>query len=343
MNPYISFLEEIRGKTIALVYIFEGELAAGFQHYWVWKSNIISGWLNAIQEIGCLPLILDVRTFIQKAASCDLPHIDFILNLNCGCTNLSTLSLVPSMSSFLGIPCIPCDAATIILSENKVISNLIARDAGVNVPQDLSIENPVGVFRPLNLGSSIGVVIGPPKESNNIGTYQEFIPGYDLTIPIMFNPEIRDLSILPPIIYIPKNMDPMWIYDEQEKIKDDGFATYPIHKVSADAEEKILEVANAFPIKTYGRIDARIESREPQLSLEIINKTLNLESLFFIEANSMPTIEREDSFEYSVNAVLKNKTHRLHNIAENYYSFIKQPSINGFLLANAIAAFIAKY
>ena len=123
---YKNQLEELKGKTIAIVYIFEGEDAPGFNHYWVWKSDIISGWLNAVQELECVPFILDVRTFVQKAMNHTLPHIDFVVNLNCGSYDLSSMSLVPSTCSFLSIPCIPCNAAAIILSENKKVSNLLA-------------------------------------------------------------------------------------------------------------------------------------------------------------------------------------------------------------------------
>lgn len=103
-KDYMTFLKKMRGKTIAIVYIFEGENAPGFKHYWIWKSDIITGWMNAVQELECLPFIIDVRTFIQKAINQTLPHIDFVLNLNCGSYDLSSMSLIPSMCSFLSIP-----------------------------------------------------------------------------------------------------------------------------------------------------------------------------------------------------------------------------------------------
>ena len=142
---YKKQLSSLRGKTIAIVYIFEGEKASGFKHYWVWKSDIISGWLKAVQEIGCLPFILDVRTFVQKAINNTLPHIDFVLNLNCGSYELSSMSLIPSMCSFLSIPCIPCDAAAIVMSENKLISNLLALSKAIEVPDALNKPSDNGV------------------------------------------------------------------------------------------------------------------------------------------------------------------------------------------------------
>lgn len=339
----ISKLNSLKGKTIAIVYIFEKEDAAGFQHYWVWKSDIISGWLNAVQELGCLPFILDVRTFIQKAINRDLPHIDYVINLNCGSCELSPMSLVPAMCSFLAIPCIPCDAASIVMSENKAISNIIARNYKINVPNDLNRNCEEGIYRPLNLGSSIGVKRGCPTESAANGTYQEFIPGYDITVPIVYNPNQNDIDLLPPIIYIPKNLDPNWIYDECEKIKDDGFFTFPMIYVDDEAKKILLDFARAFPIKTFGRIDMRLKTDAAVLSNEVIKETLTPSDLYFIEINSMPTIEKEDSFEFAIDAVKNTEQHSLYDFINTYYSIIPKPTVNGFLLASSLLSFIAKY
>lgn len=121
-----TYLNRIEGKTIALVYIFENEEAIGYEHYDIWKGDVISEWLIAIQELNCKPLILDARTFAEKAINKNLPKIDTVINLNNGNMNLSTLSFIPSICSFVGIPCIPCNATAIISGENKFFSNCIA-------------------------------------------------------------------------------------------------------------------------------------------------------------------------------------------------------------------------
>lgn len=342
LNQVTSQLNKLRGKTIAVVYIFENEDAAGFQHYWVWKSNIISGWLNAIQEIGCLPFILDVRTFVQKAMNRDLPHIDYVINLNCGNYELSTLSLVPAVCSFLSVPCIPCDAASIVTSENKTISNIIARNYKLNVPRELDWNTSKGIYRPTNLGSSIGVTIGNDKKDKQKGIYQEFIPGYDITMPIVYNPCLDDIDLLPPIVYVPASLDPHWFYDEQEKIKDNGFCTYPMMKIDSEAKESILNFARAFPIRTFGRIDMRIKSTRETLSREIIYDTLVASDLYFVEINSMPTIEKEDSFEYAINAVRTDEKHTMYPFISAYYETFPNPTVNGIVLASAMSSFRAK-
>jgi len=332
-DTYESLIKSLRGKTIAIIYIFEKENAKGFNHYWVWKSDIISGWLNAVQELECLPFILDVRTFVQKASEQTLPHIDYVLNLNCGCYELSTLSLVPSICSFLSIPCVPCNAVSIVTSENKRISNLIAYGMNLNVPKSLDISCNEGIYRPLNLGSSIGVRKGCFNDFSNNGVYQEFIPGYDVTIPIVYNPYIEDIDLLPPILYLPKSSDPNWIYSEEEKINDNGFITLPFLEIEKETKKELINFSRIFPIQTFGRIDTRIKCNDKKLSAKITEKPLGLNNLYFIEINSMPTIERNDSFEFAFNTVQKNVHHSFYNCTMKYKKIITKPTINGFLLS----------
>lgn len=330
---YGSLIKLLRGKTIAVVYIFEKEDADGFNHYWVWKSDIISGWLNAVQELECLPFILDVRTFVQKASNRTLPHIDYVLNLNCGCYDLSSLSLVPSVCSFLSVPCVPCNAVSIISSENKRISNLIASGMNLNVPKPLETSCNEGIYRPLNLGSSIGVKKGRFRDFANDGIYQEFIPGYDVTIPVVYNPYIKDIDLLPPVLYLPKSSDPDWIYSEEEKVNNNGFITLPFLEIEEKAKKELINFSRVFPIQTFGRIDGRIRCMDKKLSDEIIEKPLKFKDLYFIEINSMPTIERDDSFEFSFDIVQKNEHHSFYNCTMKYKEIITNPTINGFLLS----------
>jgi len=340
-----SQIKVLQGKTIAIVYMFENEDAPGLGHYWIWKSDIISRWMNATQEIGCLPFILDIRTFIQKASFKTLPQIDYVVNLNCGCRELSTLSLVPSVCSFLAIPCIPCNSVAIVMSENKLISNLLAVAKGINVPMTLDTTDENGIFRPLSLGSSIGVRKGYCEDVNE-GTYQEFIPGYDITIPIVYNPIIDDIDILPPLLYLPKSKNPNWFYGEEEKAKEDGYTLHHFTTVENNLKEKIIDFARIFPIRTFGRIDARLKFEGSELSCDVVNRSLGISDLFFIEINSMPTIEYGDfaQFETAFNAVLSLENYTVFNCVNAYINTISKPTIHGFLLTcSMIALSKAKY
>lgn len=341
-TDYQKRLNELRGKTIGIVYFFENEDAPGGKHYWIWKSDIISGWLNAIQELECVPYLMDVRTFIQKASYNTLPHIDFIINLNCGNYELSSLSLVPSMCSFLAIPCIPCDAHAIVTSENKHTSNMLATANSLNVPEYLSSTNSNGIFRPKTLGSSIGVQVG---KSNGTGLYQKFIPGYDITIPIVYNPLADDLDLLPPLLYYPNSQDPNWIYTFEEKYAEkENFIKCPMLKVDALTKEALLTFAKEFPITTYGRIDGRIKCKHNKLSEDILQESVSLDDFYFVEINSMPTIELNDSFDMAFKTALSHNECSIHQSVEQYCQTVKHASMIGYVLSSsAISLTKAKF
>lgn len=254
-----NIFKAIMGKTIAIVYAFEGENAPGFKHYHIWKSDVISEWLKAIQDLKGLPFILDVRTFVEKAMTNTLPNIDFVINLNCGSCELSPMGLVPSVCGFLSIPCIPCDTVAIVSGENKNMANLIASANKINVPEYLSPDDKNGIYRPLNYGSSVGVRKGYCLSSEK-GIYQRFIPGYDITTPMVYNPFKKTMDILPSIIFIPEHNGTEWFYGEEENISNTGYSRKIIRRLSPNTEKKYIKLANSFSIHTFCRIDARIKS-----------------------------------------------------------------------------------
>ena len=330
-------LKVLRGKTIAIVYIFEKEDADGFGHFLIWKDSILTGWLRAVYELECLPYIIDVRTFMQKASNYSLPHIDYVINLNSGCNELSTMGLVPSICSFLNIPCIPCDATAILASENKRISNYVAIGNSLPIPKFLNAENNYGIFRPINLGNSIGIEKKRFTDFNTDGIYQEFIPGYDVTIPVAYNYVSHELDILPPTLYFPHNQDPNWIYDEETKKEDNGLTRLQFMEIEADTKQAILDFFRIFGIKTYGRIDVRLKEHH-LLTSDVVNRPFSFGNCYFLEINSMPTIESCDGFDLAFKAVLSYKQHSFYKCVQEYITSIKDPTINGFLLACSIFA-----
>lgn len=333
----MNLLKDLRGKTIALVYIFEKEDAAGFGHFLVWKDKILTGWLNAVYELECLPYIIDVRTFMQKASNYSLPHIDYVINLNSGCNELSTMGLVPSICSFLNIPCIPCDATAILATENKQISNYVAIGKALQTPKFLDANNNYGIYRPINLGNSIGIEKKHFTDFNTDGIYQEFIPGYDVTIPIAFNYLSQELDILPPTLYFPHTQDPDWIYDEKTKEKDKGLTRLQFLEIEEETKHAILKFFRVFGIKTYGRIDARLKESH-LLSGNAVNTPFSFKDCYFLEINSMPTIEPCDGFDLAFKAVLSNEKHSFYRCVKEYVDSIERPTINGFLLASSMLA-----
>ncbi len=325
---------EILGKTIGVIYTFEGEDALGFEHYHVWQSDIISKWLLAIQELKCRPLILDVRTFVDKAISNTLPNIDYVLNLNCGSCELSPMALIPSICAFFHIPCIPCDSTAILAGENKLMSNLLAQATGIQIPKSLNKKIKGGIFRPLNLGSSIGV---KRNFSNQImGLYQEFIYGYDITTPIVYNPIIQKMDIMPTVLYIAENNNVEWYLGEENKALRSGFTRKTIYDLSEEVYEKYLELVQNLSINTFCRIDARIKCDSPSDLKLLLEKPLQLKDIYFIEINPMPTVWINNAFSHSFLEI--QPTDNFFTYIKELQKIVSQIDLHVFLLSIAMLA-----
>lgn len=333
-HQYAEKLENLKGKSIGIVYIFENEEAPGFKHYHIWKSDIISKWMQAIQNIHCIPYILDVRTFVEKAINNTLPPLDFVLNLNCGSWELSPMSLVPSTCAFVGIPCIPCNAATIIAGENKMISNLVAQGCNLQVPQRYLSSSEKSIYRPLNYGSSYGVRTGHYTPINTNGFFQEFIEGYDITTPIVYSPLKESFDFLPSILYLPDSGDPKWYFGEEEKIKLQGYIEKSICQLSSDLKKQYIELCDLIGITTFCRIDSRIKACNIEELNTILNRQIETSDLYFIEINPMPTIRETNSFGKAFSEIKSNFT--IFNCLNIQSSIFEHNNIYSFLLANSM-------
>lgn len=330
-KEYKELLQDFFGKTIAIIYIFEGEDAIGYEHYESWKTDVISSWMFAIEELHCLPLVMDIRTFVQKAMNKTLPYIDYVVNLNNGTKNISTLGLVPSVCSFLDIPCIPCNTTTIVCGEHKRLSNIIAESIGFNVPQTLSPNDKTGIIRPIGLGSSLGVKRGFYGQiDNNAFIYQKFIKGFDITTPILFNPITSELEVLPGILYTPNKLDVEWFLGEEEKRLHRGYSKEISH-LSKEAKETYISLAKEMGIVSFCRIDARLhcESKE-DLSILLADE-IPLNKLYFLEINPMPTIKNNINFHTSMDEL--NENYSLYTCYAAYKEVISKATHTGFILS----------
>ena len=322
-----SLLQSITNKTIAIVYIFENEDSPGYEHYDIWKGDVISEWLNAIQQLKCTPYILDLKTFINQAMNKTLPDIDVVINLNNGTTVLSTLSLVPSVCSFLDIPCIPCNAEAIIAGENKYFANSIARTNELILPNNSTVSGET-IFRPFNYGSSHGVVRNATSISDQ-GINQEFIKGYDITTPILFNPVTSELEVLPTIMYYPENKDVNWFFNAQVKETRGGYKK-AILKVDEETCSKFIKLAISLKINTYCRIDSRIKCNSADEWDALFLSPIDFNKIHFIEINPMPTLKQNINFYNSIEAL--DKSNPIHSLYELFKTNIGNSSPIGFIL-----------
>ena len=292
--------------------------------------------MNAVQELSCMPLILDVRTFVDKAINKTLPHIDYVINLNSGIYNLSTMALVPSMCSAINVPCIPCNAVSIVTGENKVLSNHIASSLGLNVPQELEKDNENGIFRPVSLGNSLGVQRGFSC-SEKQGIYQEFIKGHEITTPLVYNAIEKKMEVLPTVVFAPLNNDPEWYYGESDKHKQQGYE-FKLINLDSKLERKYIELASTMSIQTFCRIDARVKCNELNEMIKTLETGARFDNTYFIEINVMPTIRDNNSFCYSFQSIKQSNS--ISEYIQLQKEIIGTINIHSFLLASSMMSFI---
>ena len=337
-EEYKNILQSLFGKTIAIIYIFEGEDASGYEHYESWKTDVISSWMFAVEELHCLPLLMDIRTFVQKVMNKTLPYVDYVINLNNGTRNISTLGLVPSVCAFLNIPCIPCNTITTVCGEHKKISNIIAEKIGVNVPQTLLPTEQSGIIRPIGLGSSIGVKRGFEGDKKfDKYLYQEFINGFDITTPLLFNPTTSELDVLPAIIYTPNQPNVEWFLGEEQKRLHQGYTKQAV-LLSQEAKEKYILLAKEMGIYSYCRIDARLHCENYEEFATLKSDCIPLSRLYFLEINPMPTIKNNINFHTSMDAL--NEESSLYVCYETYKELISNATHTGFILSCSMLSLI---
>lgn len=336
---YVEEINNIKGKTIGIVYVFENNCSAP-RNYDAWEGDVLSNWVHAVYELHGLPLVMDVQTFVEKLSKGTLPPIDFVINLSNGYFDISSLGLVPSICTYYKIPCIPCNASMLLTGENKRLSNLIAQSLGFYIPQLLDKQTPTSITRPNSLGSSYGVHRGA-KESEPFDHFiQEFIPGLDVTIGILYNPIENCLSIQPAVAYVPDSMDPQWFFGEKEKQTHVGHSKR-IVQIDSHSKKQIETLIKVFDITTYCRIDFRAKCNTTEEIQHSLTNGLSWDQLNFIEINLLPTIKAGNNFCFALEHQEPDAT--MSTCYQLYQSNVRNATLTGFILSCSILSIKAKH
>ncbi len=311
-ESYSIFLNSLKDMSVGLVYSFAPKKTLKAIWYDKWQTDVISSYGRAIECLGASPFYIDVDTFCRLAFSDSLPILNCIFNLNAGITPISNWALVPSVACWKRIPIIPCDADTIILGERKDLSFLLAKNSGFQIPRTYDSQSSVGqgniIVKPRDLGGSVGIKIINLREQIDLEEhgkyiYQEFIPGFDLTVPVLFNPITDKLFAFPGILYLPECEEPWnWIHSEQSKIDFKGYKKVTV-ELPDTFKYSILKLAVDFGIDSYCRFDFRVKS-ENMVDVEMLfNDEMKL---YFMEINPMPTLRFGINYLQGIKAIKAN-------------------------------------
>lgn len=337
-------IASFQDRSAAVVYGFSP--SGKFTQVWYdqWRSAVISSYGAALEELGLHPYFVDAASFARQALDGSLPKVACAFNLNAGITPIHHWSMVPSVASWCGITPFPSDADVLIVGERKDTATLIAQDCGLAVPRsfskdDLPAQKPdeVVVLKPRDLGGSVGIrrhtisELAEDPSLQDTDIIQQFVPGFDLTIPVVWQPTQGRHRCVAGVMYVPDNNSPKWFHSAATKQSGQGY-TKTVVPIPSELEAMLVRFAKRIELGPYSRIDLRVQY-EPQAYGMVDWSTAKP---FFIEVNPLPTLREGINF---LN-VVEHNTFRAafdEEIGELYAKLGRTPSAHAVVLACALA------
>ena len=337
-------ITSLRGKSAAVVYGFAP--AGRFTQIWYdqWRSSVISSYGGALEELGLHPYFVDAATFARQALDGSLPEVVCAFNLNAGITPIHHWSMVPSVASWCGIKPFPAEADVLIVGERKDTASLLARECGFAVPKtfhkdqlrSISPDMPV-IRKPRDLGGSVGLVrstAGELAADDSIqltDIIQEFVRGFDLTIPVVWQPTLGGHRCVAGVMYLPEDNSIDWYHSAETKESGQGYLKRVI-PIPAKLERMLVGFAKRIELGPYARIDIRVQCDSDALN-EIDWKAADP---IFIEVNPLPTLRHGINFLNVVGheifqTAFKSEAGELAEVLRH------SPSAHAFVLACALA------
>lgn len=236
---------------------------------------------------------------------------DYIFNLAEGLKSKNRSSAVPLILELLEIPYLGSDAFVQALTLNKFYVSQIAQNLGVRIPQSLLIVDPKEILhqdyisfpviaKPVHEGSSIGIFETNiaqsiddllPIVNHLFASYdepilvQEFIVGYELTVPIVGN---KNLEFCEPMSLVLDGED--YLEDKIYSSDIKHFTNDRMNHVKCsllsnkgilDLKQTCWKIFYSLGMKDYGRFDFRMDND---------NRT------FLIDVNAIADLSPESSF-----------------------------------------------
>lgn len=297
-------VSSVQGESAAVVYGFSP--AGKFTQVWYdqWRSAVISSYGSALEELGLHPYFVDAVTFARQALDGSIPHVICAFNLNAGITPIHHWSMVPSVASWCGIKPFPSEADVLIVGERKDTASLIAKECGFTIPETYDMDQlramdpaKTVLVKPRDLGGSVGLkrstvgelASGMPVRPNDI--VQEFVRGFDLTIPVVWQPTLGRHRCLAGVLYLPENEDDDWYHSTDTKNSGRGYSKKVV-PVPSDLEKLLSDFARRIELGPYARIDLRVRcGLDSNNNIDWKNART-----FFIEVNPLPTLRTGINF-----------------------------------------------
>lgn len=297
-DMFRAAIAELEGKSAAIVYSFRAQESPERIWYDQWRSNVIAAYGSALEALGVEPYYVDVESFCRQAFSGALPDLHCVFNLNAGIAPIAHWALVPSVAAWCGLRPLPAEADVLIVGERKDTAALVAQSCGLRTPRIFRFDEIASlapadllVAKPRDLGGSVGVRLISAaelitKQAQPGGQLvQEFVRGFDLTVPLVFQPSAGRHRAVCGVVYVPEcARSDEWIHDEGSKRSGQGYRKQVV-PLPLSLEEALCRFATVAELGPYARVDLRIAASGPPDSPEFWNG-----EPYFIEVNPLPTL-----------------------------------------------------
>lgn len=295
----------LRGASAAVVYGFSAASSPAKVWYDQWRSEVISSYGLALEALGVHPLFLDVTSFCRQALAKELPPLIGAFNLNAGITPIHHWCMVPSVAAWCGVTPYPVHADVLIANERKDLAALVAASVGLISPlqydrpslRALAPGTPL-ILKPRDLGGSVGVRRVSPSEADRklraepTAIVQDFVPGLDITVPVVFHPTTGRHRAPAGILYLPDGAEGIhWMHDRGSKTRTQGYRKQVV-PIPAELEARIAAFAAVAELGAFSRVDLRIATT----NLHWQGDALWQSQIYFLEVNPLPTLRKGINF-----------------------------------------------
>jgi hypothetical protein len=316
-------LQAAKAQVWAIVYAYNPPARPRSLWYDRWRYDVINDYVEAVSFLGAEPLIIDVDNFIVSDRLRN-HEIARAINLNSGATPISNIGVVPSIAAWHDVACFPNPADVLLSGERKDICKSFFAP-WFNIPPDADFETASKtpdryIFKPKTMGNSQQVVRSLPEsvpllEERRLWLretiIEEFIEGYEVTVPVIFDNLADDYVVLPPVLYVPEIVNPTeWFLSYQEKMNRKIKIDRRIGTLDPAAQDALRQSSRAFNFKTLARFDFRWRTSDVDAPL------IDLERLWFLEINCMPTLRADVNF-------LRSVKHHLSTRSDSAIDYVK--------------------
>jgi len=300
---YGTFLDQLAGQSLAIIYSYSSTIDKQRAWYDRWRSSVIMYFGQGAEALGLDVRYVDVDTYLVEMAASKQFQNQFIINLHSGLNHISSWPIISSLANWRNVPVGPCPSDVHITCERKDVTRAIALQLNMKLPKcwvEGDSSESTFVIKERDLGMSVG--LSKTSDTATLRTansqdhlvVEEFVPGFDATVALLANAS-GGYTVLGARYCAPKGKDPHdWMFTEDLKnlpFFNDEFSTEAI-LVDDDIAVELKKLSRLLGAGAVYRYDFRVEPAPDGQAPKI----MTLENSWFLEVTPTPTMSEGNDF-----------------------------------------------